>query len=96
MTHFLQVAWQVIRPGIMQAFDAFWHNDTHNLHSVNEAFLTLLPKSTDAATIKDYRPISLIHIIGKLSSIVLVSRLAPKLHGLMHLSQSAFIKGRLI
>jgi hypothetical protein len=50
MTHFLQVAWQVIRPDIMQAFDAFWHNDTHNLHSVNEAFLTLLPKSTDAAT----------------------------------------------
>jgi hypothetical protein len=44
-----------------------------NLHSVNEALLTLLPKSTEAATLKDYRPISLIHLIGRVISKVLTN-----------------------
>jgi hypothetical protein len=50
-----------------------------NLHDVNEALMTLLPKSPDTAEIKDYRPISLIHCIWKLISKVLANRLAPKL-----------------
>jgi hypothetical protein len=78
------------------AFDSFWHLDARNLHSVNEALLTLLPKSAEALTVKDYRPILLIHIVGKLLSKVLANRLAPKLAGLVHISQSAFIKGRFI
>jgi hypothetical protein len=41
--------------------------------------------------VKDYCPISLIHIMGKLLSRVLASRLAPKLNSLVHISQSAFI-----
>jgi hypothetical protein len=76
---FLQVAWPIIRPNIMAAFDAFWHLDTRNLHSVNNALLVLLHKSADAASVKDFRPISLIHVIGKLVSKVLSNRLAPRL-----------------
>jgi hypothetical protein len=93
---FLQVAWHVIRPDIMRAFDVFWRLDMHNLHNVNEALMTLLPKSPDAVKIKDRRPISLIHIIGKLILKVLANRLAPWLNEVVHQSQSAFIKGRYI
>jgi hypothetical protein len=50
----------------------------------------------EASRIKDYRPITLIHTVGKLISKVLVNRLAPKLGELVHVSQSAFIKGRFI
>jgi hypothetical protein len=38
----------------------------------------------------------LIHMVGKLLSKVLANRLAPKLGELIHHSQSAFIKGRMI
>lgn len=92
---FLQVAWEIIRPDIMAALDAFWHNG-RNLHSINDAILILLPKTTEATSNKDYRPISLIHCLGKLLSKALVNRLAPKLNVLVHKSQSAFIKGRSI
>jgi hypothetical protein len=58
--------------------------------------LTLLPKSAEAVALKEYRPISLIHLFGKLISIVPANRLAPRLHELVHLSQSVFVKGRLL
>jgi hypothetical protein len=76
---FLQVAWSAIRPDIMWAFYAFWQLDMQNLHNVNESLMTLLPKTPEKVEIKDYRPISLNHIIGKLISKVLASRLAPRL-----------------
>jgi hypothetical protein len=41
-------------------------------------------------------PIALIHIVGKLISKVLANRLAPWLENLVHVSQSAFIKGHFI
>jgi hypothetical protein len=92
---FLQVAWPIICPNVMAAFDAFWHLDMRNLHDVNGALL-VLPKLAEATSVKDFRPISLIHVIGKLVSKVLANRLAPRLPELMQVNQSAFIKGRTI
>jgi hypothetical protein len=45
---FLQYAWVVIRHDIMCAFDALWSLDTRDLHLVNGALMTLLPKSDEA------------------------------------------------
>jgi hypothetical protein len=78
----------------MKVFDALWHLDMHNLHSVNEALMALLPKSSEATKIKDYRLISLIHVIDKLISKVLANKMVPRLSELVHHSQSSFIKGR--
>jgi hypothetical protein len=47
-------------------------------------------------SMKDYHPISLIHIVGKLISKVLDNKLGPKLVDLVHPSQSAFIKNKFI
>jgi hypothetical protein len=80
----------------MAAFDALWRLDMRNFHSINEALLVLLPKSSKAASMKDYMPILLIHLLGKLFSKVLANRLALKLSSLVHPAQSAFIKGRCI
>jgi hypothetical protein len=77
----------------MQVFDALWHSNWRNLHDINDTLITLIPKSDDAASLRDYRPISLIHLIGKLLSKVLANRLAPWFHELVHRDQSAFIKG---
>jgi hypothetical protein len=94
MTQFLQLAWPIICVYLMRAFNAFWLLDTRSFHSVNDAFMTLIPKSTVA--VKDFRPISLIHIVGKLFSKVLAARLVPHLAVLVHPNQSAFIKGHVI
>jgi hypothetical protein len=77
----------------MHAFELFWHLDNRNLHTINEA---LLPKKDNAKMLKDYRPISLIHVMGKLLSKVLAKCMVPHLDSLIHHSQSAFIKGRFI
>jgi hypothetical protein len=67
-----------------------------NLHNVNGALMALLPKSSQAVAIKDYRLIAVIHLIGKMILKVLSNRLATQLDKLVHKSQSAFIKGRLV
>jgi hypothetical protein len=93
---FLQAAWPIIRADLMSAFDAFWCVDMRSFHMVNDIILTLIPKSSGAVALKDYRPISLIHLVGKLFSKVLLNRMAPRLGSLIHPTQSAFIKGRVI
>jgi hypothetical protein len=94
--HPLSAVWDTIKMDIMLAFDAFWHLDTRKFHAINEAIMILLPKCQKMECIKDYRPISLIHIIGKLFSKVLANRRAPRLDELIHATQSVFVKGRYI
>jgi hypothetical protein len=65
---FLQQTWDIIRPELMKAFDAFWHMDIGSFHSINEALMVLLPKKSGATTICEFQPISFIHILGKLFS----------------------------
>jgi hypothetical protein len=80
----------------MAVFYALWHADMRNFHVLNEALTILLPKTCAAATIKDYRPISLIHVVGKLIAKVLGNKLGPRLDQLAHHNQSTFIKCRFI
>jgi hypothetical protein len=91
--HFFQVAWEIIRADLMRAFDAFWHLVLRSFYDINETLIVLLPKSDEAKAMRDYRPITLIHIIGKLFAKVLACQLAPRLGELVHPYQSAFIKG---
>jgi hypothetical protein len=90
---FLHAAWQIIRPDLIAVLDAFWRCDTRSFHSLNQALMILLPKSSEVPGIRDFRPIALIQSIGKLVSKILANRLAPRLPMLMHRSQSAFIIG---
>jgi hypothetical protein len=48
---FLNVAWDIIREDLMRAFDASWHMDTRNFHTINESLLVLLPKTAEVTTI---------------------------------------------
>jgi hypothetical protein len=66
--------------------------DAKNFHSVNNAHITLIPKLAEAAQVKDYLPISLIHIMGKLILKVLSNRLACKLDKLIHISQCVRVR----
>jgi hypothetical protein len=80
----------------MRTLDVFGCLDTSSFHELNGGLMVLLPKSSEATTIKDFRLILLIHYLGKLISKILANRLAPRLFDLVHCTRSAFIKGHYI
>jgi hypothetical protein len=93
---FYKKAWPIIKGDIVAAFNAFWALDGRSFHLVNEALLILLRKKSNAEAINDYRPISLMHSIGKLITKCLASRLSTCLSSLDKSNQTAFIRGRCI
>ncbi|EMS67619.1 Dihydrolipoyl dehydrogenase 1, mitochondrial [Triticum urartu] len=77
MVKFLCSCWDIIKHDICAVFHKLYSLNGCGFQKLNEAFVTLLPKRPDAASIADYRPISLIHLIAKLVAKVLSLRLAP-------------------
>jgi hypothetical protein len=53
MARFLQATWELNRPDVMAALDAFWRLDMRDFQAANDALLVLLPKSPEASTTKD-------------------------------------------
>ena len=58
--------------------------------------MVLLHNTMTPDGLKDYRPISLIHSVGKLFVMGLALRLAPRMAQIVKINQSAFIRGRRI
>jgi hypothetical protein len=85
------MAWSVIKQDILKAFDAFSAMDTKSFYLINGAIMIMLQKSKEAQSITEFRPISLIHCLGKLFSKALACRLAPHMDALVRPNQSAFI-----
>jgi hypothetical protein len=63
---------------------------------LNSANVVLLEKKEGAKTIGEYRPISIMHSVGKIVTEILANRLSPHLNRLVSNIQSAFIKDRSI
>jgi len=93
---FYQICWPIIKPEIMTAISAIWSRKFNNFEVLNSAYITLLPKKIDAASIRDFRPISLVHSFAKLLTKLMTNRLAGRLDKMITRNQSAFIKGRII
>jgi hypothetical protein len=58
---------------------------------LNSAYITLIPKKTEADQVKNFRPISLVHSFAKLVTKILANRLASHLDQMVSPNQSAFI-----
>jgi hypothetical protein len=93
---FYKTAWPVIKEDVLACFNALYRGSCGQLHRLNAALITLLPKKPDAAKPGDYRLISLIHSFAKLIAKLLANSLAPHLDQLIDVNQSAFIKKRSI
>ena len=72
---------------------AFFHSGSL-LKSLNQTFLTLIPKVNFPVDVSHFRPISLCNVIYKIISKILVSRLKPFMDMLITPYQNAFIQGR--
>ncbi|XP_022899293.1 uncharacterized protein LOC111412589 [Olea europaea var. sylvestris] len=61
---------------------------------INHAVIALVPKSTHAPSVEDYRSISCCNVIYKVITKILASRLRPILGDIVDQAQAAFIEGR--
>jgi len=91
---FYKSCWGIIKDDIMSALSAIHRGHVARFRLLNTAFISLLPKQQDANSVKDFRPISLIHSFAKLVTKIMANRLVPLLPSLVPPNQSAFIRGR--
>jgi hypothetical protein len=94
--NFYKACWTIIKTDVMAAISSVWSRKFGNFNLLNSAYIILLPKREEAESVKDYRPISLVHSFAKLVTKLLANRLAGRLNDLVSPVQSAFIKGRFI
>jgi hypothetical protein len=92
---FFQVCWEVLKKGIMAVF-SYFHTHGKFEKSLNSTFISLIPKVSGAAELKDFCPISLVNGIYKIISKVLANRLRLVMSRIISSSQNAFVKGRQI
>lgn len=76
-------------------FEDFYKGDL-DIYHLNFAMLTLIPKESEATSMKKIRPISLLNCSYKIFTKVLTNGLAIVLQRLIVSNQSAFLKGRFI
>lgn len=96
ISNFFKSSWDLVGPNILLAFQQIADGNFAGLHQLNVSHMVLLPKCDDASSMKDFRPISLMHSFAKLFMKVLATRLASRMDDLVGIEQSAFIKGRCI
>lgn len=88
--------WNIIKEDVLNAMSAIWSRNFANLHRLNTAYITMVPKRDGANQVTDFRPISVVHSFAKLVTKVLANRLAKRLNGMVSPIQSTFIQVRFI
>lgn len=92
---FFQLHWDVIGTDICKAVNFFFKHK-RLVREINHTFLTLVPKSTNANSLTDFRPIACCNLLYKVITKLLTNRLQMVINDLISLNQSAFLKGRQI
>lgn len=94
-TDFIKKCWHIIQQDFYDLCEQFQQGDLC-LQSINNSFITLIPKEAGANTVNDYRPISLLNCTIKLITKLLANRLQSVILELVHVNQYGFLKTRTI
>jgi hypothetical protein len=92
---FIKKCWHLIKEDFYALCLAFQNNSVC-LKSINDSFITLIPKTDGAQRVGDFRPISLLNGSIKLITKLLANRLQTVILLLVHKNQYGFIKTRTI
>ena len=92
---FLKKCWPLIKEDFYKLCQDFFDGNV-NLESINNSYITLIPKVPTPETVNDFRPISLLNCSIKLLTKILAERLQKIILLLLHANQYGFIKSRTI
>lgn len=92
---FYKATWDIIGPEFVIAVQAFFVK-RFLPKGVNSTILALIPKTTEATEMKDYRPISCCNVLYKFISKLITNRLKRLLPQFISANQSAFVSERLL
>ena len=92
---FWQSAWDCTKEEILDMFKEF-HEHNSFVRNLNNIFLVLIPKKSEAGDLGDFRPISLFGGLYKLLAKVLANRLKKVISKVVSIAQNAFVTGRQI
>lgn len=90
---FLKKAWAIVGEFVLAAVKEVFRNG-QLLKQINHAVIALIPKSTNASTVDDFRPIACCNVVYKLIAKVLSARIGPCLSSIIDKAQAAFVPGR--
>jgi len=96
MLHFFNQTGMLLVMGLQMLSSPFFFISGRLIKELNHTFLTLVPKTTSASHLTDYRLISCCNVLYKFISKVLANRLQKVIEEFISPNQSAFLKGRLI
>jgi hypothetical protein len=94
-TDFVKKCWSVIASDFFELCDKFYEGSIC-LESINDSYVTLIPKHSSPTSVGDYRPISLLNTSMKILTKLLANRLQLVITSLIHQNQYGFLKGRTI
>ena len=80
---------------VLAVFEEFYQHSKFE-KSLNATFIALIPKKNGASNIRDFRPISLVGSVYKISAKALANRLKEVLDHLIFEAQNSFVGGRQI
>lgn len=90
---FLRASWDTVGEDIIAAVAEFFRNG-RLLKDLNTTTIVLIPKTSAACRLGDFRPISCCNLVYKVITKIIVNRLKPILQSSISRNQVAFLKGR--
>ncbi|KAK9988623.1 hypothetical protein SO802_028862 [Lithocarpus litseifolius] len=72
--HFFKCYWNIIGGAVIKSITFFFQRG-YMLKEINHSFIVLIPKESNAATVSQYKPISLCNVLYKIISKLLANRL---------------------
>ena len=90
---FYQTYWHTVGGDLSDVVRSFFAGG-HILSEINRTNICLIPKSSKASTVNQFRPISLCNVAYKIISKILAYRIRPLLDQIISPNQTAFIQGR--
>ena len=92
---FIKHCWEIVGKDIQDLINDF-HSEKICLESINDSYITLIPKVDCPQTPADFRPISLLNSVLKIITKLLANRLQKIILKIVHTNQYGFLQTRSI